>query len=81
METYLNQARNLRESHNNLKKEKKMWILVDEFNTSYLQPMLAELMNERTSTYSDLLKDVPDNVIFIGCCNPYMITEHKNTDL
>lgn len=43
MERYFKEARALssREEQNNLYKPKKMWILVDEFNTSTLQTVLA----------------------------------------
>lgn len=74
---YFEEARSLQtsEKRNNLLKCKKMWILIDEFNTSTLQEHFVELMKDRTSTLSDLLQDVPHNVVFIGCCNPYMIME------
>lgn len=74
---YFEEARSLQtsEKRNNLLKCKKMWILIDEFNTSTLQEHFVELMKDRTSTLSDRLQDVPDNVVFIGCCNPYMIME------
>jgi hypothetical protein len=61
----------LRNANNNLDIDKKVWILIDEFNTSVHQSLIAELMIERKSSFSEKLKDIPKNVVFVGCCNPF----------
>lgn len=59
-----------------------MWILIDEFNTSCHQSLIAEIMIERKSSYSAKLSGgIPDNIIFIGCCNPFRIDmSNRSTD-
>lgn len=62
-----------------MKEKKLFFILFDEFNTSSLQALIAELMNERTCSLSENLLKIPDCIKFLGCCNPYRIdTFHAN---
>lgn len=77
MVQYFELARDLATSgeKNNMLKPRQLWILVDEFNTSYLQPLLAELINQRTCSFDERIDSVPENVIFVGCFNPFMIPD------
>lgn len=34
-------------------------------------------MNERTCPFSSKLEEIPENVIFVGCCNPYRLDMTK----
>jgi MoxR-like ATPase/UDP-2,3-diacylglucosamine pyrophosphatase LpxH len=54
-------------------KHSRVWVLFDEFNTSALQPLIAEVMLERRSSFSRLLKPIPPNIVFLAACNPYKI--------
>jgi len=39
------------------------------------------MMTERRSTFSEMLAEIPDNMIFVGCCNPFRIdTSNKKMD-
>ena len=49
-----------------LKKEKKLWIFFDEFNTTSSIGLIKEIMCERTLQGRAL----PDNMVFLGACNP-----------
>jgi MoxR-like ATPase len=44
-------------------KESVFWVFFDEFNTSDLQPYVAELMNDRIFS----LSDNPESIIIIIC--------------
>jgi hypothetical protein len=60
-------------------KNKNLWIFFDEFNTTSLQPIICEMMLDRVySIGKKSLRKIPDNVIFIGCCNPYSINVHQD---
>ena len=63
-----------------LKNNKRVWVLFDEFNTSPLQCLVSEIMIDRKSSYCEKLAGVefPRNLIFIAACNPYRL-EAKTT--
>ncbi|CAF3429598.1 unnamed protein product, partial [Rotaria sp. Silwood2] len=49
-----------------IEEEKRLWIFFDEFNTTSSIELLKEITCERT-----LLGDsLPDNMVFLGACNP-----------
>ena len=54
-----------------------LWILMDEFNTSPLQSLLTEIMVERKASFTDQLPTIPENIVFVGCCNPYRVKLSK----
>lgn len=68
------------ECFNNLKEKKLFFVLFDEFNTSPHQALIAEIMNERTCSLSRKLRNIPDTIKFIGCCNPYRIDNTNNSN-
>jgi midasin (ATPase involved in ribosome maturation) len=72
IEEYVQVAQNLK-GKNNFGEDKNLWILIDEVNTSYHQSLIAEIVIERKSSFSDKLKTIPKNVIFISCCNPFRL--------
>lgn len=81
LKEYVKEAEKI-QGKNNMKEPKKMWILIDEFNTSCHQSLIAEIMIERRSSFSSKLKSIPENIIFIGCCNPFRIDmSERSTDL
>ena len=47
--------------------EKKLWVFLDEINTCKSMGLISELMCK--NSYQGV--HLPDNVIFIGACNPY----------
>lgn len=59
--------------------ERKLWILFDEFNTTSLQNEISKLMSERRSSISTKLQSVPENIVFIACCNPYRFDTSKDS--
>jgi len=47
--------------------EKRLWVFLDEFNTSDAVGLISEVLCERrTSTLS-----IPNNVVLVAACNPY----------
>ena len=60
-------------------KEKKTWIFFDELNTCNSMGLITEIMCKRTMNG----KELPDNLIFLGACNPYrtMTTKMKQSGL
>ena len=60
MQLYIVQA----EEYKNQKKQ--LWIFFDEFNTTYSIGLLKEIICDRTL----LGKPLPDNMVFLGACNP-----------
>jgi hypothetical protein len=48
------------------KQNKQLWIFIDEFNTTYSIGLLKEIICDRTL----LGKPLPDNMVFLGACNP-----------
>jgi MoxR-like ATPase len=58
----------------------RVWVLFDEFNTSALQPLIAEVMLERRSSFSRLLKPIPPNIVFLAACNPFKIYGNSSTE-
>jgi len=53
--------------------EKKIWIFLDEINTCNCIGLICELMTK----HSCQGKQLPENIIFIGACNPYRIDFNK----
>ena len=51
---------------NNLPKNKRLWVFFDEFNTIFNISLLKEMICERTL----LGRNLPDNMVFLGTCNP-----------
>ena len=57
---------------------KRLWIFFDEFNTSCLQSIVAEIMLDRVCPISLEISHIPDNIVFISCCNPYRMKTKKS---
>ena len=57
---------------------KKLWILFDEFNTSPLQSIVAEIMQDKTCSIDCSIEDIPDNMVFVACCNPFQLRQKKS---
>ena len=53
--------------------EKKIWIFLDEINTCNCMGLICELMTK----HSCQGKKLPENIVFIGACNPYRIDFNK----
>ena len=51
----------------------RVWVLFDEFNTSPLQILVSELMLDRECPVDASIRQIPDNIVFIACCNPYRL--------
>ena len=47
--------------------KKKLWVFLDEINTCNCMGLICELMTKHTCQG----KKIPDNIFFIGACNPY----------
>ena len=47
--------------------KKKLWVFLDEINTCNCMGLICELMTKHTCQGVEL----PDNIFFIGACNPY----------
>ena len=56
---------------NKLFVEKKVWVFLDEINTCKSMGLISELMCKKSYKGTSL----PDNIIFIGACNPYRKTD------
>ena len=56
----------------------RVWVLFDEFNTSCLQSIVAEIMIDRVCSIDESIYAIPNNVVFVACCNPYRM-KTKNT--
>ena len=59
------------------KSNKKLWVFFDEFNTSSLQSIVAEIMIDRVCSIEPEIYNIPANMIFIACCNPYRMKTKK----
>jgi hypothetical protein len=70
MKKSVNEAKNLGEG-------KRMWVFFDEFNTSCLQSIVAEVMIDRVCSVEPSIYKIPENMVFIGCCNPYRMKTKK----
>ncbi|CAG9322652.1 unnamed protein product [Blepharisma stoltei] len=55
--------------------EEKLWIFFDEFNTTDSIGLICEIMCERSIEGDSL----PDNMAFLGACNPYRVSCRKAT--
>ena len=51
----------------------KVWVFLDEINTSKSMGLISELMCKHTCQGEPL----PENIVFIAACNPYRIREKK----
>lgn len=57
---------------------KKLWILFDEFNTSPLQSIVTEIMQDRVCSIDAEIGSIPKNLVFVACCNPFQMREKKS---
>jgi len=57
----------------------RVWVLFDEFNTSSLQSLVAEIMLDRVCSIDRSIYEIPQNVVFIACCNPYRMKTKSTT--
>ena len=78
-----NRLRQLHEESNrgrqrNSLKWKKRLCFFDEFNTSCLQSIVAEIMLDRICPIDLEIQHIPDNIVFISCCNPYRMKTKKS---
>jgi hypothetical protein len=55
----------------------RLWVFFDEFNTSPLQSLVAEIMIDRVCSIEPSIYHIPSNMIFIGCCNPFRMKTKK----
>lgn len=51
----------------------KVWVLFDEFNTSSLQSIISEVMNDRVCSVDHKIGKIPDNLVFVAACNPFQL--------
>ena len=58
--------------------DKKLWILFDEFNTSPLQSIVAEIMQDKVCSVDPEIGMIPDNLVIVACCNPFQLREAKS---
>ncbi|CAF1398652.1 unnamed protein product, partial [Rotaria sordida] len=58
----------------NSNKNKRLWIFFDEFNTTSSIGLFKEIICERTL----LGEPLPDNLVFLGACNPQRWRKNKN---
>ena len=66
------------EEANELKEQgKSLWVFFDEFNTSSLQSIVAEIMIDRVCSIEPKIYRIPENMIFISCCNPFRMKTKK----
>ena len=49
--------------------DKKIWVFFDEFNTTASIGLIKEILCERTM----LGEPLPDNMVFLGACNPWRL--------
>jgi hypothetical protein len=56
---------------------KNLWVFFDEFNTSSLQSIVAEIMIDRVCSIEPKIYKIPENMIFISCCNPFRMKTKK----
>ena len=47
--------------------KKKLWVFLDEINTCNCMGLICEMMTKHTCQG----RKIPDNIFFIGACNPY----------
>ena len=75
----ISQVNEFVEEARQLKKENKsLWVFFDEFNTTAIQSIIADLLIDRVyPTANNLHEKVPDNMLFIACCNPFRIKLEK----
>jgi ABC-type cobalamin/Fe3+-siderophores transport system ATPase subunit len=57
---------------------KKLWILFDEFNTSALQSIVTEIMQDKICSIDEEITYIPDNMVFVAACNPFQLREKKS---
>lgn len=56
---------------------KNLWVFFDEFNTSSLQSIVAEIMIDRVCSIEPKIYHIPENMVFISCCNPFRMKTKK----
>ena len=54
-------------------KDKKLWLLFDEFNTTKNIGLICEIIAERTV----LGEPIPDNIYILCTCNPFKVRDRK----
>ena len=64
-------------NQNKLFIEKKIWVFLDEINTCKSMGLISELMCKNSYKGTSL----PDNIIFIGACNPYRKANIVNEEI
>jgi hypothetical protein len=60
---------------------KRLCVFFDEFNTTAIQSLIADVILDRVlpiNTNSKYSK-IPDNILFIACCNPFRIKLEKSS--
>ncbi|CAF0853494.1 unnamed protein product [Didymodactylos carnosus] len=60
--------------HEAVKTNKRLWIFFDEFNTTKNVGLIKEIVCERTL----LGERLPENMVFLGACNPSISTSPSN---
>jgi hypothetical protein len=61
--------------------KKRLWLFLDEINTTPLLPNIAELITERKAHFLESLDNsLPDNVVIVAACNPYQISQATQRD-
>ena len=55
------------------KKDKQIWVFLDEINTCNALGLISEIMIKRTAQG----KQLHPNTVFIGACNPYRTIDKK----
>ena len=64
------------EKYGQIYEEKKLIVFFDELNTCKSMDLLSEIICKNTY----LGKKLPDNIFFIGACNPYRRAKQKKSD-
>ena len=64
----------MREASGKLEAGKKLWVFLDEFNTTEEVGYLKEMIMERRF----MGKAVPDNIVFLGACNPFRTKQTRD---
>jgi hypothetical protein len=71
---FMNEACNVAR---NQEEGRRVWVFFDEFNTSPLQSLVAEIMIDRVCSADRSISNIPENMVFIGCCNPFRMKTKK----
>ena len=57
----------------NKSEKEKIWVFLDEINTCNCMGLICEMMTK----HSCQGKELPNNIVFIGACNPYRMATKK----